>query len=203
MAQPTTEDVNNAYVYAAAKIMHEIYEKNYHAFSSNDVYWQNHDVNYFCPKGLNCLNGQMEFSKTGCLNTSCFPYDSMGEPLHPITNKPKTISPYCFDKFKKWTEKSPIPDTQYHEWDNEKQVCRAVVPFLKRWSEYPHTRRPEREIGVTDVPPFNYINHNTVIITQDYCDRMGIPYVQEQNDCIPSVGQQIAEIFMGTLYREL
>lgn len=209
---PTMLDALNAARYATIMANKQRLEsQNISPFDREDVYWEN-NVNtrpYYCPPALApCPTGEIRFTERGCNKISCYPYDDAGMPIHPKNNRPAGMSKYCFDVFKRWNEQNPIPDVPYLEWDAKTQSCVRADQNVRRWAQVPSTRRSKPVTGVTDAPPFIYHadgrSTEPIEIPPEYCTNfMKVSYDAQEKKCYVGTGQYVAEVFVGSLWREL
>lgn len=219
MAAPTTLDFANSNAYAYVSTRKWNFDKKNYPYLETDVYWDDkrpsltndpQTLPYYCPPALRpCPTGGMRFTRTGCNSVSCYPYDETGASVHPRDNRPSGMSKYCFDVFKRWKpeDEQPNTDVPYLEWHIKRNECVRADQNLRRFALVPSSRRPTEVVGVTDAPQFIYHpgdSDNPIELTRTYCeDYMKVSYDAGAKECYIGNGQYLAEIFMGTLWREL
>lgn len=108
------------------------------------------------------------------------------------------------------------PKHPYLEWslsytgpDGGPGRCIVGNSSLRKWCEFPETRRTESTPGVTNVPAFQYLDEESKCqITKDYCDWMQVSYRAtgpDGPDCYTTGIQQFFEDFLvgRTIFRGL
>lgn len=185
----TITDINNAMAYGTAVLNKYLFETSSFPFKSDEIIWNEKKCDYYCPEGFVCPNGTVEFTKKGCETVSCYPYDEHGDVI-PTGNFASNVLPEV-----------------YSEWDEEKKVCRLSNSYLRMWATHPEKRRSIPTAGITNAPPFIYQKGNKktpIVIPKNYCeDFMKISFDETNNSCYVGRNQFLAEVFMGTLYRDL
>jgi hypothetical protein len=214
MALPTNVDELHAAMYATATAYYDRFNSPKFPFNKNLVEWRPATTPSFrCASAnlqdqCNKVDGDVFFTQKGCDDVSCFPYTVNGDVLT-YHNRWEATNPWCFQKLKKATAKNPQADTFYHEWFDNK--CTLQVPIAKWYALYPNKRRETPKNGITNVPPFIYVNQKSdivgpqILMSKEYCDHMKISYRVRGNgmpECYKTNAQEIAEFFLGSLYRE-
>ena len=107
-----------------------------------------------------------------------------------------------------------LPKHMYLEWHpnvksgNQQGACVIGNSYLRKWCEFPATRRTSSEKGVTDVPAFKYDTETGKCkITSDYCHWMEVSYKIDDNGdptCYETKTQKFFENYFGlgkTIFR--
>lgn len=208
MALPTAKDNLHAMMYALDRMKRE----RCMAAASQPNSGINYEPNdkhriYPCHSGLeDCEHGNCRIiTKARCDSISQLPFDVVSGET--IVKTPCKTSSDCFSNFTcEPKSKTCIPKNPYLEFRDGKCVYGNFV--LLKWCKFPEHRRAKREVGITDVPPFNY---NTTTgkceITKEYCDRMGVSYKSDSKGrptCHTTTGQKVGEFLVGkTIFRGL
>lgn len=174
------------------------------------IKWDSREENriYPCPAALKdkCDHGRCIIAdKETCMSQSQVPFGPDGGELPTKScSEDKDCKGLDYEARCDTEEKKCIPTKSYLEWHDEK--CILGNTYLRRWCEFPAQRRDEAEHGVTDVPPFKYVDTSgTCQITKPYCDWMGVSYKENDNgrpNCYTTTGQDVGEFIMGkTIFR--
>lgn len=135
------------------------------------------------------------FSKEGCVNVSCFPFRSDGLPCSESDSMRwmRVGSSYTLACQPSCRASKATVDV---EWRNEK--CVRVNPFKKYLAVF-----PEMLFGVKTKNPLHLgleWKDGKIYLNETYCKAYGLDF--DGYDCSESVGQTIAEYFLGTtVYR--
>ncbi len=207
MALPTAQDNLNAMMYALDRIKRERCLDA--SMQSMGIKYKSNDKHrmYPCHVGLDdCEHGRCKITtKTKCDSLSQVPFSLIDGNSLPKTKCSKEID--CQNGFTcNLKSKLCIPNNPYLEFRDGKCVYGNFA--LMKWCKFPTHRRLKSEVGVTDVPPFNYdLTTGKCEITKDYCDWMGVSYKIDDKGrptCYTTTTQQIDEFFLGkTIFRGL
>jgi hypothetical protein len=174
----------HAFMYATDKIKEEKCKSPTIQHKFNDqIQWRTNNANrlYPCPDGLTgaCDTGHCHvLTSELCGNLSQLPWNKDDGSKIPQCATGAT-GPGCISK-------------PYLEWNtiNATGICIFGNFPLRKWCEYPHSRRKGANVkGVTDVPPFKYYPDVSLCTETDaYCDWMEVDFHSDYNypDTLPT-----------------
>lgn len=215
MAVPTPIDFINATFYATDSLKKKLCNSPTTKKKYPGTQWvSKNPPPYSCPPGLTCDHGNCKIvTEEECNKHSQLPWGPGGVKLDgPSCKKDDDCKNSSFEAICS-SKKKCIPKNPYLEWHPSSAtgpagICQFGNFALRKWCEYPSTRRTSSENGVTNVPPFKYnAETGNCEITKDYCDWMEVSYkIDDKNrpTCYTKTGQKIGEFIMGkTIFRSL
>jgi hypothetical protein len=213
---PTPIDQIHAYMYASDRIKKEKCADPDILKKLPDIKWKPKESFrlYPCPKDLeSCEHGDcVVTTEKQCNDLSKFPFnENDGSTLEVINCKEDADCKNMGAKAYCTQNKTCTSGETYLEWKTNipgsSPKCVMGNSLMRRWCEYPVTRRPKHEHGTTDVPAFKYLpNTGECQITKKYCDWEGVSYKEENGrpTCYEKTGQKAGEFIMGkTIFRGL
>lgn len=182
---PTTDELNDAHLYAMSKLCTEIPDK---FGAPGGTVWDDREK-------------KCRITERGCEARVTNP---ISQPMFTASGEYITFSndDRTFGDF--WKKNPP----GFYVWkatanSGGQRVCARANFLLWQWCEIPRSRAENHEPGITNTPRFEYNIRNgqeECYIPKEYCDSKGVNYNATTRDCYVSNKQKIAEFFTGSVY---